>query len=172
MLRVAAVRPIARVLPQQTFRPIARGAALRQQRWASTKVYTEDHEWVEYDTATVSLLAEVAEDVHKSGTVGITDYAQKALGDVVFVELPAKGSDVTKQDQIGAVESVKAASDIFAPVSGKITEINDALGDQPSLLNRDPEGAGWLCKIELKDADEMKDLMDAEAYQAHCEGKN
>jgi len=140
-------------------RPTASLSKYGSLRFASIKAYTEDHEWISYDSES------------KIGTVGITDYAQKALGDVVFVELPTKGSEVAKQDQIGAVESVKAASDIFAPVSGTIESINESLGDQPSLLNRNPEGEGWLCKIQMKDLDEVKGLMDAEAYKAHCEGK-
>lgn len=151
----AALRVSAR--PALSSRVVAQ--PLLAARWASTRAYTEDHEWIAYDSDT------------KIGTVGITEYAQKALGDVVFVELPVKGSEVAKQDQIGAVESVKAASDIFAPVSGLIESINESLGDQPALLNRSPEDQGWLCKIKLTNEDDIKGLMDAEAYKAHCEGK-
>jgi len=122
-----------------------------------TKKYTEDHEAVVFD------------DTTGLGTVTITDYAQASLGDVVFVELPVLGTDVEQGDQIGAVESVKAASDIYAPVSGTITEINEQLNEQPGLLNKSPEDAGWLCKIELFDPEELDDLMVQKAYEEHCE---
>ncbi|OCF40267.1 glycine cleavage system H protein [Kwoniella heveanensis CBS 569] len=121
--------------------------------------YTTDHEWVTFDGNT------------NVGTVGITEYAQKALGDVVFVELPGQGSEVAQGDSIGAVESVKAASDIYAPVSGIVDEINEALADQPSLLNKAPESDGWLCKVKLSDPAEFEALLSAEAYKAHCEGE-
>ncbi|KAM5533110.1 hypothetical protein V8D89_013253 [Ganoderma adspersum] len=122
-----------------------------------TKRYTEDHEAVVYDDET------------QIGTVSITDYAQKSLGDVVYVELPQEGSDIVQGDQIGAVESVKAASDIFAPVSGTIEEINTALNDQPGLLNKSPEEKGWLCKVKLSDPKELEELMTEETYQKHCD---
>ncbi|WRT68085.1 glycine cleavage system H protein [Kwoniella shivajii] len=126
-------------------------------RFLSTR-YTTDHEWVSFDSNT------------NIGTVGITDYAQKALGDVVFVELPGQGAEVAQGDSIGAVESVKAASDIYAPVSGIIEEINETLADQPGLLNKAPQGDGWLCKLKLSDPSEFEALLNAEAYKAHCEG--
>jgi len=122
-----------------------------------TKRYTQDHEVVEFDDSTMI------------GTVYITDYAQSSLGDVVFVELPTAGSEVVQGDQIGAVESVKAASDIYAPISGLVDEINEGLADQPGLLNKSPEDKGWLCKIKVKDASEVESLMTADAYKAHCE---
>jgi len=121
-----------------------------------TKKYTADHEAVVFDDAT------------GLGIVTITDYAQASLGDVVFVELPTLGTKVDKGDQIGAVESVKAASDIFAPVSGTIEEINKQLDGQPGLLNKSAEEAGWLCKIKLSEPSEMDDLMVEQAYKAHC----
>ncbi|RPD64934.1 hypothetical protein L226DRAFT_528219 [Lentinus tigrinus ALCF2SS1-7] len=122
-----------------------------------TKKYTEDHEAIVYDDQT------------KIGTVSITDYAQSSLGDVVYVELPQEGTEITQGDQIGAVESVKAASDIFAPVSGVVKEVNDTLNDQPSLLNKSPEQDGWLCKVELSDPAELEVLMTEEQYKKHCE---
>ncbi|KAG9027679.1 hypothetical protein FS837_004192 [Tulasnella sp. UAMH 9824] len=126
-------------------------------RGVVTKRYTSDHEWVTYDSDT------------SIGTVSITNYAQSALGDVVFVELPEVGTEITQGDQIGAVESVKAASDIYAPVSGIVEEVNNALGDQPGLLNKDPEGNGWLCKIKLSKPTELENLLTDEAYKKHCE---
>ncbi|KAI0361220.1 hypothetical protein OH77DRAFT_1417455 [Trametes cingulata] len=122
-----------------------------------TKRYTEDHEAVLYDDQT------------QIGTVSITNYAQSSLGDVVYVELPQTGTEIEKGDQIGAVESVKAASDIFAPVSGTVEEINEKLNDQPGLLNKSPEEKGWLCKIKVSNPSELEDLMTEEQYKAHCE---
>lgn len=103
------------------------------------------------------------------GTVYITDHAQSALGDVVFVELPTKGTQVKLGDQVGAVESVKAASDIYAPVSGIIEEINEQLASEPGLLNKSPEDRGWLCKIKLSDSTEVEKLLTAEQYNASLE---
>ncbi|KAF7306988.1 Glycine cleavage system H protein [Mycena indigotica] len=117
-----------------------------------TKRFTVEHEAVEFDDAT------------GLGVVRITDHAQQSLGDVVFVELPVVGTKVAQGDQIGAVESVKAASDIYAPVSGTITEVNDALSTQPGLLNKSPDDKGWLCKINLTSPDEMEKLLTEEAY--------
>ncbi|KAJ7837536.1 glycine cleavage H-protein-domain-containing protein [Mycena olivaceomarginata] len=118
-----------------------------------TKRYTAEHEAVEFDDAT------------GLGVVCITDHAQSSLGDVVFVELPVVGTEVAKGDQIGAVESVKAASDIYAPVSGTIEEVNETLNDQPGLLNKSPEEKGWLCKIKLSTPDEMETLLTEEGYK-------
>lgn len=114
--------------------------------------FTEDHEWikVEGDTA----------------TVGITEHAQDSLGDVVFVELPEVGREVAQKDEVGVVESVKAAADIYAPVSGTVSEANQALADDPSLANSDPMGAGWFFKIKLADASQLDALMDEAAYKA------
>jgi glycine cleavage system H protein len=119
--------------------------------------YTEEHEWIriEGDTA----------------TVGITDFAQGQLGDVVFVELPDAGRQVSKGGEAAVVESVKAASDVYAPVSGEVTEANQALSDDPSLVNTDPEGEGWFFRLRLSDASELDGLMDAEAYKAFCENQ-
>jgi len=122
-----------------------------------TKRFTNDHEWISYDSDT------------KLGTVSITDYAQKQLGDVVFIELPPVGSAVKFGEPMGSVESVKAASDICAPVSGVVKEMNPALADKPALLNSSPEDQGWLCKIELSDASEMENLLSPEAYEKFCE---
>jgi glycine cleavage system H protein len=113
--------------------------------------YSENDEWVRVDGDT--------------GTVGITDYAQDQLSDVVFVELLVdEGETVDQGDTIATVESVKAAADIYAPVSGKITAINDELADSPELINFDPYGEAWILKIELSDLSELEELMDAETY--------
>lgn len=101
--------------------------------------------------------------------MGITDYAAKALGDVVYVEVPEVDQEVSQGDQIGAVESVKAASDIYAPVGGKIIEVNSTLTDKPALINKSPEEDGWLCKIELSSEDEVSKLLDQAAYDKHTQ---
>jgi glycine cleavage system H protein len=118
--------------------------------------YSSDHEWVKVDGDTV--------------TIGITEYAQDALGDVVFVELPEAGRTVSVGDSFSEVESTKSVSDIYAPVSGTISGVNDVLESQPELLNSDPYGAGWICRITLTDAAELDSLMDAEAYRTLTEG--
>lgn len=118
--------------------------------------YTEDHEWIEIDGDTV--------------TVGITDYAQKALGDVVFVELPEVNASYSAGDEVAVVESVKAASEVYAPLDGEIVEINEALEGDPSLVNSAPTGDGWFFKMKLANADDMAGLMDEEAYNAHVAG--
>ena len=114
--------------------------------------FTKDHEWVRVDGDT--------------GTVGITDYAQGQLGDIVFVEVPEAGRQLDKGGDAAVVESVKAASDIYAPVAGEVTEGNSALADEPSLVNTDPEGEGWFFKLRISDPSELDGLMDAEAYRA------
>lgn len=121
-----------------------------------TRYFTADHEWiaVEGDAA----------------TVGITDYAQSQLGDITFVELPAVGASLGKGDSASVVDSVKAASDVYAPVSGAVTEVNPALEDAPELVNSAPEGEGWLWKMTLSDAGELDGLMDEAAYAAHVAG--
>ncbi|EXJ79486.1 glycine cleavage system H protein [Capronia coronata CBS 617.96] len=116
------------------------------------KKYTEDHEWIELDAD------------GKTGTIGITEYAAKALGDVVYVELPEIGLEVAKGDTIGAVESVKSASDILTPVSGKITDHNKVLEEKPGTINKGPEADGWLAKIEVSDTAELDGLMSKEDY--------
>lgn len=103
------------------------------------------------------------------GTVGITDFAQSALGDIVFVDLPEVGEEYEKGDSFGSVESVKAASDVYAPVAGKVVEVNENISDDPSLVNADPEGNAWFIKIALSDPKDLVGLMDAAAYKAHCE---
>jgi glycine cleavage system H protein len=118
-----------------------------------TRYFTKDHEWIE-----------VAEG--GAATVGITDYAQGQLGDVVFVELPDVGRTVEVGKDAAVVESVKAASDVYAPVSGTVTEANQALVDDPALVNSDPEGAGWFFRLTLSDPAELDGLMDAAAYRA------
>ena len=99
--------------------------------------------------------------------MGISDYAQSELGDVVFVELPHVGDEVTKDDTFGSIEAVKAVADLFSPVSGKVVEINENLGDQPDIVNTDPYGEGWMVKIEMSDAGEYDALMSANDYQSH-----
>lgn len=118
--------------------------------------YTEDHEWVAMD-------GDVA-------TVGITDYAQKALGDVVFVEVPEVGGTVAKGDEVAVVESVKAASEVYAPLDGEIVEVNEALADEPALVNTDATGDGWFFKMKLSNADDLDDLMDEAAYNEFVAG--
>jgi glycine cleavage system H protein len=118
-----------------------------------TRYFTKDHEWIAVEGA--------------EATVGITDYAQSQLGDITFVELPGEGSEVGKGDSASVVDSVKAASDVYAPVSGKVTVANAALEDQPELVNTDPEGQGWLWKMTLSDAAEIEGLMDEASYQAY-----
>ena len=103
------------------------------------------------------------------GTIGITDYAQKELGDVVFVELPQVGSQLDAADELGSIESVKAVSELFSPVSGEVIEVNEALPDNPALVNTDPWGDGWMIRIRLSDATEADELMTAEEYDEYIE---
>ena len=112
--------------------------------------YTKEHEWLKLDNGIA--------------TVGITEHAAEQLGDLVFVELPSANLEVTKDQEIVVIESVKAASDILAPLDGLITEINEGIIDDPSLVNSDPMGAGWFFKMKLKDLNEMDNLMDREEY--------
>lgn len=121
-----------------------------------TTYYTDEHEWISVEGGTA--------------TVGITDYAQAQLGDIVFVELPALGGNVTKGGEAAVVESVKAASDVFAPVTGTVSEINAALEEDPSLVNSAPETGGWFFKLALADPSELEGLMDAAGYKAFCDG--
>jgi glycine cleavage system H protein len=118
--------------------------------------YSADHEWIRVDGNTV--------------TIGITEYAQDALGDVVFVDIPEAGRNVAAGESFSEVESTKSVSDIYAPVTGAVTEVNDALEASPELLNSDPYGAGWICRIEVSAPDELDGLMDAAAYRALTEG--
>jgi glycine cleavage system H protein len=117
--------------------------------------YTREHEWV-------SIEGSVA-------TIGITDHAQEQLGDVVFVELPSVGDHVEKADAFGVVESTKAVSDVYAPLSGDVTEVNDDLPDNPELINEDPYGDGWMVKITLGDTADLGDLMTADEYRKFIE---
>ena len=112
--------------------------------------YSKEHEWVLVEGT--------------SATIGITEYAQEELGDIVFVELPEVGEKIVKDDPFGAVESVKAVSDIYAPVSGEVVETNEILPDNPETINDDPYGDGWMVRVELSDIDDLKDLMDADEY--------
>jgi glycine cleavage system H protein len=119
--------------------------------------YTKEHEWVRMEGV--------------AGTIGITDYAQAELGDVVFVELPKVGAQLKAGQSLGTVESVKAVSEIFSPVSGEVMETNPLLTDSPEKINQDPHGAAWLVKIRLADPKEAANLMDAAAYQAYIAEK-
>lgn len=118
--------------------------------------YTEDHEWIRVDGDT--------------GTVGISNYAQEQLGDIVFVEVPDEGRDLAKGDEAAVVESVKAASEVYAPVSGAVIENNSALEADPALVNSDAEGEGWFFTMTIADESELEGLMDEAAYQAMIEG--
>ena len=117
--------------------------------------YTKEHEWVKVD-------GDIA-------TIGITDYAQDSLGDVVYVELPQEGGSVTKNEPFGVVESVKAVSDLYSPVSGTVAEVNDAIIDSPEAVNDDPYGDAWMIKVELSSPDELDDLLSADDYQSFIE---
>lgn len=121
-----------------------------------SRYYTEDHEWIDVD-------GDVA-------TVGITDYAQEQLGDIVFVDVPAEGKKFDKGDDAAVVESVKAASDVYCPVSGEVVENNSALEEDPALVNSDPEENGWFFKVELSDPSELEDLMDEAGYKKYVAG--
>ena len=114
--------------------------------------YTKEHEW-----------ARIEGDI---ATIGITDYAQGELGDIVYLELPEVGSEVAKEESFGTVEAVKAVSDLYAPLSGEVVEVNDALQDAPETVNSDPYGEGWLIKIKIKNPGEIEDLLDSSDYKA------
>ena len=118
--------------------------------------FTRDHEWIRVDG--------------DNATVGISDHAQQALGDIVFTEVPEAGRQLKKGDEAAVVESVKAASDVYSPVGGEVIEGNQALVDDPSLVNSDPEGEGWFFRIRLADNHEVNDLMSAEQYREYCAG--
>lgn len=121
--------------------------------------YSKEHEWV------------LVED-EDGAVIGISDFAQNELGEVVYVEAPELGEKISRDDPFGAVESVKAVSDLYAPVSGAVTEVNDALPDTPELINEDPYGEGWIIKVAMSDPGELDDLMTAEEYTAYCEGQD
>jgi len=118
--------------------------------------FTKDHEWISVDGSV--------------GTVGITDYAQKALGDIVYAEVPEKGRKVTKGGDAAVVESVKAASEVYSPVSGTVIAGNDVLAGQPALVNESPEGDGWFFKLDLSNPAELEELMDRAAYDEYVAG--
>ena len=120
--------------------------------------YAPSHEWA------------CVEDDHV--TVGISDFAQQSLGDVVYVELPLVGDEVSAGTEACVVESVKAAADVYAPVSGTVVAVNEALEEAPEMVNQDPYGDGWFFKIEPTDLDEMDDLLDADGYEQHCESED
>ena len=122
----------------------------------ANRKYSEDHEWVEVDG--------------ENGVIGISDYAQEQLGDVVFVELPEVGKVLDRSDEVAVVESVKAAAEVYAPVSGEVVEVNEELNGDPSLVNTDPFGDGWFAKLKLSDASELDELMDEEAYKTFVAG--
>ncbi|KAL6261468.1 hypothetical protein P5V15_006558 [Pogonomyrmex californicus] len=141
---LAAAPPKLRI-PFVAARSITTTRCLRVERW-----YTDKHEWITMD--------------NKIGTVGISDYAQDALGDVVYAQLPDVGSTIKKDEECGALESVKAASELISPVSGKVIEKNEAVESKPSLINKSCYKDGWLFKVELSNPDETKSLMNEEAY--------
>lgn len=116
-----------------------------------SRLYTKEHEWLDID-------GDIA-------TVGITDYAQEALGDIVYIDLPEVGSEVEVEGDVCVVESVKAASDVYTPLSGKITEINESLSDEPEMINNDPEGAAWMFKIKASNISEADEYMSLEQYK-------
>ncbi|GMR13448.1 MAG: glycine cleavage system protein GcvH [Gemmatimonadota bacterium] len=118
-------------------------------------LYSEEHEYL------------MVTDDSAVYTVGITDYAQGELGDIVYLELPSAGESFGKMDVFGTIEAVKAVSDLFSPITGEVVEVNAALQDDPSVVNSDPYGAGWMVKIRMSDESELEDLMDSAAYQVH-----
>ena len=120
------------------------------------RYFTEEHEWIDIDGDTA--------------TIGITDYAQAQLGDIVFVETPEAGTKLAKGKEAAVVESVKAASDVYAPISGTVTEGNAALEEEPELVNSSPEAEGWFFRLSVADTAELEGLMDAGAYKTFCEG--
>ena len=120
------------------------------------RYFTDEHEWIDLEGDTA--------------TVGITDYAQGQLGDIVFVELPEVGTMVEKGKDAAVVESVKAASDVYAPLSGEVVEVNDGLEDDPALVNSSPEEDGWFFKMTVSDKSELEGLMDNKAYKSFCDG--
>ena len=119
------------------------------------RYYTDEHEWIDVDGDTA--------------TIGITDFAQDQLGDIVFVEVPAAGTELARGAEAAVVESVKAASDVYSPIGGTVTEANSALEDDPALVNSSPEADGWFFKLKVADAGELDGLMNAEKYKAFCE---
>lgn len=122
-------------------------------------LYSRDHEWTKYDPK------------KKIATIGVTDFAQSKLGDVVHIELPDEGDEVRVEEPFGSIESVKAVEDVFSPLSGKVVEINNVLLDSPEIINEDPYGDGWIVKVKVSDPSILDELMSAEAYQAFIESE-
>ncbi|TYZ60751.1 hypothetical protein PybrP1_007792 [[Pythium] brassicae (nom. inval.)] len=154
-----ALRVASALSKSALVRPSAAAFALARPSTAayfSTK-YTKAHEYITLNG--------------KEGTVGITDFAQNSLGDVVFVDLPSVGQSFAKGDTFGAVESVKAASDVYLPVGGKIVAVNEDLSESPNLVNEEAMNGGWFVKIEVENPSELDDLMDEAAYAEHCENE-
>ncbi|HEV8336101.1 MAG TPA: glycine cleavage system protein GcvH [Candidatus Polarisedimenticolia bacterium] len=127
----------------------------KRQGYPSDRKYTREHEWVRLEGGV--------------GIIGITEYAQSELGDVVFVDLPEKGRALAAGEELGTIESVKAVSEIYAPVSGEVVEVNEALRDHPEKVNGDPYGDGWLVKVRVGDRPEVDGLLSSEAYRSHVE---
>ncbi len=118
--------------------------------------YTKDHEWIKVEG--------------EQATVGITDFAQKQLGDVVYVEMPEKGTMLEFHQSLGVIESVKAVSDVYSPISGEVVELNSQLDDSPELVNQDPHGKGWIIRLKIKDEAELQKLMSSAEYETFLEG--
>mmetsp|Transcript_33790 Transcript_33790/g.68156 ORF Transcript_33790/g.68156 Transcript_33790/m.68156 type:complete len:158 (-) Transcript_33790:58-531(-) len=153
---------MASVVIRSAFRPAVQaafrrtgGVAFGQQARLMSTYFTPAHEYCKVDG--------------KTGTVGITDFAQAALGDIVFVDLPEVGDEFEKGDSFGSVESVKAASDVYSPITGTVTEINEVLSDEPGMVNESAETDAWFIKIEIEDESELDELMTPDAYKEHCE---
>ena len=142
-------------LARRTAPAVARASASRCTARALSSYFAESHEYAKVDGGVA--------------TVGITEFAANALGDIVFVDLPEVGDEVEKGESFGAVESVKAASDVYSPISGEVTAVNDALVDDPSKLNTEPFEGGWMMKVKVSDAGELDGLMDSAAYSASCD---
>lgn len=158
MASTLAMRSLLRAAPVARS-ALSRGAAspkFAMSRYMST-YFTPAHEYVKVEDGV--------------GTIGITDFAQAALGDIVYVDVPEEGDEFEKGESFGSVESVKAASDVYVPVSGEVVESNESLSDDFSLVNKDAEGAAWFIKLKLSDESELGDLMDEVAYKAHCEAE-
>ena len=117
--------------------------------------YTKEHEWVSLDG--------------KTATIGITDYAQSQLGDIVFVEFPDINSEINQNETFGVIEAVKTVADLFAPVSGEIIEVNSSLEDSPNFINSDPYGSGWIIKVKINDSNEYNGLMSSDVYEEHIQ---
>ena len=118
--------------------------------------FTKEHEWVQFDNDQIA-------------TIGITDFAQESLGDITYVQVPKEGEEIRKDDPFGVVESVKAVSDLYAPVTGRVVEVNQPLLSAPELINDDPYNDGWMIKVEVKDSSELDDLMSADEYKGYVE---